>query len=150
VNSGRPLAPAAPLTRAVGGHAVWREVAPQFSMREFNQPERMAVEALRLLHRVRMRSGIPFRFVSDARTPSTNPGVSNSAHLELPCTAVDLRVVSNLERYRIVEAAIAEGVGRIGAYPPTPFQRSQWGAGAGSVHLDASQRLPSPRLWLQF
>lgn len=137
------------LTPAHAGHVVWREISPQFTRAEFRDPDSMAVEALRLLHRIRVRAGVPFRLVSDARTPATNPGASKSAHLERPCTAIDLRVVNSAERFAIVRAAIQEGVIRIGVYPPTEYQRATWGKNAGSIHLDASTALPQNVMWVE-
>ncbi len=136
------------LTRAVESHPVWREVAPEFGRHEFRYPDRMSVEFLRLLHRVRARAGVAFRIVSDARLGTA--GVSNSAHNELPCCAVDLRVINSAERFAIVRAAVLEGFTRIGIYPPNEHQRTTWGKNSGSVHLDASSRLPQGVSWVDY
>lgn len=136
------------LTQATLHHAVWSEVAPEFSPGEFRNPERMSAEFLRLLHRVRLLAGVPFRFVSDARLGTA--GVSNSAHDEFPCCCVDLRVQSSRERSRIVRAACMLGIVRIGIYPPTPGQRAQWGINSGTVHLDASPKLPQDVIWVDY
>lgn len=136
------------MTLATADHPVWREVAPHFARSEFRAPDRMCPDFLRTLHRIRLRSGIPFRFVSDARLGSA--GVAGSAHDELPCRSVDLRVHGSRERSQLVRAAYLEGLTRVGVYPPTPGQRAQWGINSGTVHLDASTRLPQDVMWVDY
>lgn len=138
--------------RAHHEHPVWAEIAPELRPGEFRFPYLMDVDFLRLLSRIRRACGVPFRIVSDHRPPDRNAaagGATKSAHMEEPCAAVDLRVLSNEERFRLVRAAIEHGVTRIGVYPPTPSQRAGYGKGAGSVHLDASRTNPSPRMWME-
>jgi len=124
-------------------HPVWMGIAPFFVPSEFKHPFKMDVTFLRSLYRVRLRAGVPLRIVSDYRPPDRNASVGGakaSAHMELPCSAVDLRVNNNHERMLIVAAAIEEGFTRMGIYPAGE-------GGAGSLHLDASRTLPSPRIW---
>lgn len=125
------------------GHPVWREIAPELTPEDFRDPERMDVGFLRLLSRARRRAGVPFRVISDHREASRNEevgGALRSAHLELPCRAVDLWAETNEERFRIVEALLSAGFIRIGVYPARV-------SAAGTVHVDASSRNPAPRLW---
>lgn len=127
---------------------VWDDVAPEFSPSEFNAPDKMEPYFLRRLHRSRLRAGVPFRFVSDHRAPGI--GVKNSAHTEDPCSAVDLRAENTYERWQIVESLIKEGFTRIGIYPPNDHQKTTYGKGSGSIHVDASTSRPSPRIWTGF
>jgi uncharacterized protein YcbK (DUF882 family) len=125
---------------------VWTEIAAYFKPGEFRFPHKMDAEFLRLLFRIRKRAGVPFRIVSDYRSPTRNEsaaGAKVSAHMEVPCRAVDLHVTNNLERIAIVRAAILEGVQRIGVYPAKPDN-------SGSVHIDASEKNPSPRMWTRY
>ncbi len=129
--------------RAALDHPVWREIAVWFAPEEFRFPEAMDAGFLRRLADARQRARVPFRIVSDHRPPEHNArvgGVPRSAHLEVPCRAVDLQVANNEERFRIVAALLAERFERIGIYPARPD-------GSGSVHVDASQIHPAPRLW---
>lgn len=135
-----------PSERATLDHPVWREIAPQFLPAEFRHPEAMDAAFLRRLARARRRAEVPFRIRSDHRPPDHNArvgGARHSAHLDVPCRAVDLHVASNAERFRVVAALIAEGFERIGVYPAAE-------GGSGSVHVDASQINPGPRLWTRF
>lgn len=139
--------------RAVEGHPVWTEIAPELTPRDFRHPWEMCPAFLRRLSRARRACGVPFRVVSDYRPPDRNAsagGASQSAHLESPCRAVDLRVLDNHERYRVVTALLAEGFERLGVYAPTEWQRSQYGTASGSVHVDASPTNPSPRIWMSW
>lgn len=137
---------AADSERAVAGHPVWAEIAPELRPTEFRRPERMDAEFLRRLGRARRRAGVPFHIASSHRTAAENAlagGAAGSAHLEVPCRAVDLAVRSNEERLRIVAALLAEGFTRIGVYPVRED-------GSGSVHVDAAAGKPSPRLWTRY
>lgn len=133
---------------AVANHAIWHDIGPELTPKDFQNPEKMDVDFLRLASRIRRQSGVPFRIVSDARTPDTNPGAEKSAHLELPCKALDLRVLTNAERMQLVKTALACGVRRIGVYPPTEDQKTTFGKASGSVHLDASTENPQDVLWM--
>lgn len=91
-------------------HPVWQEIAPELTPKDFRHPYHMEVGFLRKLSRARRRGDVPYRVVSDYREPSRNEaagGASQSAHLELPCASVDLRAVSNEERYHLVLNLIA-------------------------------------------
>jgi len=130
---------------ALASHPIWDEIAPELVPGEFRHPGLMDVEALRVFSAIRRRSGVPFRIISDHRPPARNAaagGARQSAHMESPCCAVDLGVSSNEERFRIVAAALALGVERIGVYPAKH-------GGAGSVHLDLSDQKPAPRMWTE-
>lgn len=135
---------------AVMNHAVWGEISPELIPAEFHAPEKMDVDFLRLMSKVRRAAKVPFRIVSDSRTPETNPGAEQSAHLELPCKAIDLRVITNYERFAIIRAALALGVRRIGIYPATDGQKAEYGPAVGSLHLDSSTINPQDRLWTSF
>jgi uncharacterized protein YcbK (DUF882 family) len=137
--------------RAHPTHPVWQEIAPEITPGELRHPYRMNVSTLRRLSRVRRRSGVPFRFVSDYRTPVSNAaagGATDSAHMDDPGCAVDLRILSSRERFRLLTAALAEGYTRIGCYPPTDHQRRTWGKNSGSVHLDDSPTRPQEVIWV--
>lgn len=105
-------------------HAVWKEIAPELSAKEFNHPSKMDVGFLRLLSRTRRRAGVPFRLVADYW-----PGGPTPSHRELPCRAVCLRVKDAAERASIVNAALVEGFNRISMQPARPEK-------PGIVHLD--------------
>jgi uncharacterized protein YcbK (DUF882 family) len=131
---------------ASAGHPVWGEIAPELRAEEFHHPERMDTHFLRLLARVRRRAGVPFRIVSDYRSREQNRdagGASRSAHMDLPCRAVDLHVTNNEERFRVVEAALALGFVRIGVYPARTDN-------SGSIHIDAAEANPAPRIWTRY
>lgn len=139
-----------PAATATAGHPVWGEIRPDgthggFIASEFQRPEEMDVEFLRLLHRIRHDAGVPMRIISDARPPDQDIGASKSAHKKRPCRAVDLHVINSYERACIVLAAARNGVVRIGVYPGKDGD-------AGSVHLDAETHAenPSPRIWTRY
>ena len=140
-----PLAAVPPVAAGLS-HPVWRSIAASFRPEEFRHPELMDVGFLLLLHRIRMRAGVPMRVVSDYRDPGHNTavgGARRSAHMERPCRAVDLRVKDNHERARIILAAAAEGIHRIGVYPAHEDR-------SGTVHIDASTSKPQPRIWTRY
>lgn len=142
---------------AIAEHVVWREIYPLIQPVEFRNPYQMSVEVLRRLHRARLYTrelttqfeghgrGVPFRFVSDHRTQASNTaagGAETSAHMEVPGTAVDLRVLSARERYIVVAALMREGFHRLGIEEPTEWQRDQFGSDSGTVHVDGSVKRP--------
>lgn len=136
---------------AVKGHPVWGEIAPEITPRDFRNPYEMSVETLRRLSRVRRASGVPFRIVSDYRSPGANAkagGAKGSAHMTSPCRGVDLRVNGSRERFLIVTHALREGFRRIGIYPPTAWQARVFGKNSGSVHLDDSPDHPQDVIWV--
>jgi hypothetical protein len=122
---------------------VWAEVAPELTPADFRHPERMDAAFLRRLSGARRRAGVPFRVRSDHRPPEANlraGGAPNSAHRDVPCRAVDLWVHDNEERFHVLEALLAAGFRRIGVYPARED-------GSGSLHVDASEANPAPRIW---
>jgi hypothetical protein len=140
-----PLEGIAPVA-ATASHPVWGEISAFFTPREFNYPYRMDVSFLRMLYRIRKAAGVPLRILSDHRPPARNAdagGAKGSAHLQSPCRTVDLHVKNNYERARILEAAVLEGIERIGVYPAKEDN-------SGSLHVDASSTHPSPRVWTRY
>lgn len=132
--------------RAGPGHPVWQEIAPELAPGEFRHPHDMDAGFLRRLARARRQAGVPFRIVSDHRPPEHNRavgGARTSAHMELPCRAVDLWVESNEERFRVAEALLEAGFTRIGIYPAREDH-------TGSIHVDASMANPAPRMWTRY
>lgn len=96
----------------------------------------MSSDFLHLLDRCRDYAGIPFIVNSAYRSSEyeRSKGRSGSgAHTR--GVAVDIRCLTNLDRYRIVSAAVRVGIPRIGI--ATNF-----------VHLDMDVSLPCPRIWL--
>lgn len=131
---------------ATSDHPVWREIAPEITPAEFHHPHCMDAAFLRRLARARRRSGVPFRIVSGHRPPEHNGrvgGAKRSAHMEVPCRAVDLCVADNRERFLVVESLLAAGFRRVGIYPAAED-------GSGSIHVDASEINPAPRIWTRF
>lgn len=175
------------IERATEGHSVWDGIAPNserggFLPSEFRRPYLMAVGFLRRLCRARRRDRVPYRVVSSHRTAAENAaagGAPKSAHTEEPCAAVDLRVLNNEERYRVVANLIAyrafdfieemiasgrltpeqerhardvldrPGFQRLGVYLPTASQRQSYGPASGSVHVDDSPHNPRPSFWVR-
>jgi hypothetical protein len=137
----------ADVEHATEGHVVWTEIAPELSKTDFDHPTLMEVEFLRLMSRIRRASGVPFRIVSDHRPSDKNKGAAKSAHMDIPCRAIDLRVLDNRERIVLIRTALAHGIERIGVYAPTDWQKMTYGKASGSVHLDCSDKNPSPRMW---
>jgi hypothetical protein len=128
------------------GHSIWIHVHPHFQPHEFRFPFEMDAHFLRWLHQVRLAAGVPFRFRSDHRPTDHNTtagGAVGSAHIPIPCRAVDLAVLNNYERYQVIAAAILLGCTRIGIYPARPDN-------SGSIHLDCSTTHPQPRIWTRF
>lgn len=134
------------MSRAFAGHAVWGEIAPELTPRDFRHPNKMDVGFLAKLSEARRVAGVPFRVVSDHREPG-QAGVQGSAHEDDPCKCVDLRCINTWERWKIVTALIGVGFERIGIYPPTEWQKSRFGKGAGSIHVDDATDKPRPRIW---
>lgn len=117
-----------------------------FSKHEFNYPEAMGYEFVQWLDQLRDLAGVPIHLVSDHRPPERNAaagGASNSAHMDLPCNAVDIGKRPtpddpnwNRHRFAIIRAAMRLGCTRLGLYP------------SGSLHVDrAEDTRPAPRLW---
>jgi len=113
-----------------------------FKLSEFDSPDapgsgsNMDPEFLEKLDAIREDAGIPFRITSGYRTPEHNMkvgGVKTSAHRL--GRAVDIQAVSGHDKFVIVQAAIRQGIMRIGI-------------GKTFVHLDnALDSLPWPTIW---
>ena len=125
--------------------ADWAEITA-FAPSEFNSPDAMGYEFMRWLNELRTRAGVPIHLTSDYRSPERNAGAAgakHSAHMELPCNAVDIGKRPtpddpnwNRARFLIVSTAMQMGCTRVGFYP------------GGSLHIDRSEDThPSPRLW---
>lgn len=113
-----------------------------FKFNEFDSPDQpgsgylMDPSFLQLLDKIRESAGIPFIINSGYRTPRHNEeegGKSNSAHLR--GLAVDIRAVSGIAKFKIMQAAIFCGVNRIGI-------------GKHFIHIDIDTTLPNPTIWL--
>lgn len=109
---------------------------PFFTMREFDSPDlpgsgaRMDDDFLNLLNDIRRDANIPFIINSAYRTPTHNQtvgGSKNSAHLR--GLAVDVRAVGMSAKYKIIKAATANNIYRIGIYKTF-------------IHLDNDYSLP--------
>jgi hypothetical protein len=124
------------------GHPVWAEIHEYLSPHEFRFPYEMDVEFLRLLFRIRVDAGVPFRLLSDARDPEGDVGASKSAHKRRPCRAIDLKVYNSYERARVGIAATRAGIVRLGVYPEKKK----------SLHIDAEDHPDnaSPRWWTKY
>lgn len=94
---------------------------------EFEFPDRMDVEFLRVLDRARERANVPFYITSDYREAEDSSHSSGKA--------VDLHAHRAWVKFKIVEAAMAEGIERIGVYDR-------------HVHLDMDDSRPYPVLWI--
>lgn len=125
--------------------ADWKRIK-RFTPAEFKNPERMGVEFMVWLDRVREEADVPMLITSSYRSPAYNAavgGASDSAHTDTPCNAIDVGMVPraddpnwNYSRFQIVNAAIMNGCTRIGSYAN------------GSLHLDRSEgKRPAPRMW---
>lgn len=113
-----------------------------FAFSEFDSPdapgsgERMMNRAfIAKLDRIRERVGFPLIINSGYRTPEHNArvgGMPNSAHLR--GHAADIRALTDGQRRAIAQAAIAEGITRIG------WARTY-------IHLDVDPTLPQRVVW---
>lgn len=121
-------------------------VVKHFTRDEFHHPDVMGYEFMLWLDKVREDAGVPMHVTSDHRTPEHNidvGGAEDSAHLDIPCDAVDIGMHPtdhdphwNYARFKIVEAAMKNGCARIGTYAN------------GSLHLDRTELArPAPRMW---
>ena len=138
---------------AVVDHPVWREITPEITPSDFNQPFEMDVGFLRWLYKsVRIPAGVPMWFTSDARDPEGDVGAKSSAHKKRPCRAVDFQVrktwhgmPGSEQMARIIFAAVLGGCVRVGLY------QSQSGLGdIGHIDCETHPDNPSPRLWLKW
>lgn len=123
----------------------WAEIK-NFKPSEFKHPEKMGLEFVRWLDRLRKEAGVPITITSSYRSPEYNEGVggaSNSAHTDLPCNSIDIGERPrpddpnwNHSRFQIVATAIKLGCTRIGTYAN------------GSLHLDMTHdKRPGKRMW---
>lgn len=121
--------------------ADWAKVAPEFKPSEFDYPDLMGYEFMLWLHKLRIKAGFALHISSDHRKSdhnSTVGGASKSAHMDVPCDAVDIHKLTSVSRFKLVRVAIELGCQRIGVYEN------------GSVHLDRTESVrPSPVLWVK-
>ena len=113
----------------------------RFQASEFSNPGLMGFEFMLWLDALACTMpGVPFVVTSSARTKEHNTkvgGADDSAHVDIPCNAVDLWPGDNEVRYKIVAGAIKAGCKRVGFYPSN-----------GSLHLDRTEnQRPAPRVW---
>ena len=113
---------------------VWEQLK-YFKKSEFKEPEKMDVDFLLLLDKVREDAGIPFKITSSFRTPEQNRrvnGSSNSAHLR--GLAVDISARTGRQKIKIVQSALKNGISRIGV-------------GSNFIHLDVDKSLTQNTMW---
>lgn len=112
-----------------------------FKLSEFDSPDALGSGALMspgfldLLDRIREDAGIPFRINSGYRTNAHNRevgGKDNSAHVK--GFAVDIFAMTSRDKFIIVDAALKNGITRIGI-------------GKTFVHLDTDPSLPKSVIW---
>lgn len=113
-----------------------------FKFTEFDSPDEkdsgekyMQKEFLRVLTEVRIAADIPFKINSGYRTIKHNKkvgGSKDSAHTN--GYAVDIVANTSATRFKIVQAALATGITRIGI-------------GKTYVHLDTDPTLPQGVMW---
>ena len=122
------------MTWIVDGHEM-----QHFTLDEFRCPccfrKLMDPHALVTFDKVRDRAKVPMVVTSGYRCQAHNAkinGSTNSAHLRGLAGDFAIRVSS--DRFRILEAALAVGVNRIGI-------------GADFVHLDVDPSLPQAVVW---
>ena len=90
---------------------------PHFSGEEFTGE--MSYEFITRLEAARVIAGVPFVVTSSYRTAEENEragGVENSAHLNRPCNAVDIRGYDSHRTFRIVYGLLVTGFRRIILY----------------------------------
>ena len=117
-------------------------MAKYFSESEFRRCTPACSEAdmdaafVRVLDRVRERAGIPLVLTSAYRSPEWEVAHGRSGKGDHPQgRGVDVRCGTGASRYKIVAAALAEGINRIGI-------------GKNYVHLGAgAQGLPQDVIW---
>ena len=112
-----------------------------FRIEEFDSPDQpgsgnlMNEEFLLILDTLRDAAGLPFIINSGYRTKYQNikdGGKPDSAHLK--GLAADIRAVNGWAKYRIIQAAMASGIKRIGI-------------GSTFIHLDVDNTLPTSVIW---
>ena len=120
-----------------------------FDYEEFDSPDevgsgmptiyggKMCKHFLHKLDNARELAGIPFVITSGYRTIEHNKkvgGVENSAHIELPCRAVDIKCTNSVERKKIITALISVGLHR------------RLGIAENFIHVDDSDKVEA--IWL--
>src|SRR5574340_589008 len=109
-----------------------------FKENEFKFPDKMGYEFILWLDQTRSIAQVSFDVISDYRSPVRNDeigGAKDSAHMDIPCDAVDLRVTDNAQRFAIVRAALSNSCTRIGLYPN------------GNLHIDRTENTrPAKRI----
>ena len=112
-----------------------------FEAKEFDSPDRpgsgslMSESFVDRLDTCRAECGFPFRVTSGYRTEAHNEdvgGKSASAHTR--GMAVDIAVMTSLQRFRLIDSALRNGIRRIGV-------------GSNFVHLDVDSSLPQGVIW---
>jgi len=119
----------------------WSEIK-HFSSGEFDSPDepgsgiKMNLEFVKLIDNIRAECGFPLHINSGYRTEAHNAkvgGKSESAHTRgLAC---DILIANSAERYKLIKAAIRQGITRIGV-------------GKTFLHLDIDYTLPQNVCWL--
>ena len=97
--------------------------------------------AIEMLDVAREHAAIPFRITSHYRTPEhslTVGGSNTDAHTEDPCSAFDIAFTNTLELHSIISGLMVAGFERIGI---NIFNHH--------VHADNSEKLPTPRIWVE-
>lgn len=97
--------------------------------------------ALMMLEHTRDIMQQPMKISSSYRTPEHSVavgGLNNDAHEEIPCTAFDVVVLDHSYRVKLLISAVMAGWKRIGVNEKN-----------GHIHLDNSDKLPSPAFWIE-
>lgn len=124
----------------------WDEIK-HFKPEEFKKPLLMGYEFMKWLDKVREGADVVMLVSSSARSDDYNKavgGAGDSAHVDIPCDAVDIRknpnskMTWNHDRFQIVFTAYALGCRRFGIYKDQ------------SIHLDRTEKKrPAPRMWVE-
>lgn len=123
----------------------WKQLE-HFEPDAFREPDKMGYEFMLWLDKVREEAGVPIVPTSSYRDKAYNKkvgGAPDSAHVDVPCNAVDIGMRPrpsdpnwNYSRFAIITAALKLGCQRIGTYAN------------GSLHLDRTEDTrPAPRIW---
>ena len=106
-----------------------------------NCSDKMGWEFVQWLDHTRELAAVPMTITSSYRDPAHNAavgGASHSAHMEVPCNAVDVMPAGDSDREKIDTAAVYTGCVRRGIYKD------------GSMHLDRAEAThPAPALWVE-
>lgn len=106
---------------------IWDQLT-HFTPDEFKHPDEMSHQLLLKLDKARGIAGVPFEITSDFR--SGDPRAHGRG------TAVDIRVRSGRQRFKIVQALLLVGFKRIGVYDK-------------HIHADiAGDTFPQEVLWI--